>query len=585
MEAGKRTIRDIFNRGRNLEIPFFQRAYVWDTEQWQRFLEDMRMVSITKRPYFLGSVILKQQETASNKDSILTVIDGQQRLTTLNIFLKVLCLKNNADNDFIETFKKQRDKSIILLHNHNDQDSFNEVVNLESLKVFKDFSENDKILTAYNFFNENITEDDLSNSLDFFNILDNILFVGIDLGYEEDEQQIFDTINSLGVRLTTAELLKNYFFKRDEIDTYEVFWKNIFEKDDETKIYWDKEITTGRLKRTFIDLFFFSYLQIKIQETELKVKTDDKIEFSKVENLFESYKRFIRDYKLDKKAILDEIKEYSILFKENFDYDIINEELTAKSGIERINTIIFGLDTSTLIPYTLYILRNVEEESQRNELFAFIESYVMRRMIVKATTKNYNQLFTDRLISNKVLSKEDFVQFLVKRTDKVNFFPNDTELKQGFDNSILINKQTAGIIYLIESRIRNRDKQATQLLGINKYSLEHLMPKKWENKWNGISTKEEEDFRNFKLKTLGNLAIITQSLNASIRDANWPTKKNGSGNKKGLKHYSGGIETIAPFLEIGEWNELEIEKRAEFLFNKAKEIWQTEEVEIENAST
>jgi uncharacterized protein with ParB-like and HNH nuclease domain len=85
MEAGKRTIRDIFNRGRNLEIPFFQRAYVWDTEQWQRFLEDMIMVSSTKRPYFLGSVILKQQETASNNDSILTVIDGQQRLTTLKI--------------------------------------------------------------------------------------------------------------------------------------------------------------------------------------------------------------------------------------------------------------------------------------------------------------------------------------------------------------------------------------------------------------------------------------------------------------------------------------------------------------------
>ena len=99
MEAGKRTIRDIFNRGRNLEIPFFQRAYVWDIEQWQRFLDDMRMVSITKKPYFLGSVILKQQETTSDKDSILTVIDGQQRLTTLNIFLKVLCLKNNSDTN------------------------------------------------------------------------------------------------------------------------------------------------------------------------------------------------------------------------------------------------------------------------------------------------------------------------------------------------------------------------------------------------------------------------------------------------------------------------------------------------------
>lgn len=573
MEAGKRTIRDIFNRGRNLEIPFFQRAYVWNIEQWQRFLEDMRMVSTTQKPYFLGSVILKQQETNSNKDSVLTVIDGQQRLTTLNIFLKVLCLKNNSDTDFTETFKKQRDKSIILLHNHNDQESFNKIINLEGSAVFKDISENDNILLAYNFFNENINEDDLKNSVDFFNILDNILFVGIDLGYEEDEQQIFDTINSLGVRLTTAELLKNYFFKRDEIDNYNKYWKQIFEKDDETKIYWDREITTGRLKRTFIDLFFYSYLQIKIQEPELKVKTDDKIEFSKVENLFESYKRFIRDYKLDKTVILDEIKEYAILFKDNFDFDIVNNELSAESGMERINAIIFGLDTSTLIPYTLYILKNVEDENKRNELFAFIESYVMRRMVVKATTKNYNQLFTDRLISNKILSKEQFVQYLESRNDKVNYLPNDTELKQGFENSILINKQTAGIIYFIESKIRNRNKQATGLLGISKYSLEHLMPKKWENKWNSVSTKEDKENRNFKLKTLGNLAIITQSLNASIRDSNWPTKKSGSGSKEGLKHYSGGIETLSPYLELSEWNETEIDKRADFLLKKACKIW------------
>jgi hypothetical protein len=257
--------------------------------------------------------------------------------------------------------------------------------------------------------------------------------------------------------------------------------------------------------------------------------------------------------------------------------------LSAESGIERINAIIFGLDTSTLIPYTLYILKNVEDENKRNELFAFIESYVMRRMVVKATTKNYNQLFTDRLISNKILSKKQFIDYLASRNDKVNYLPNDTELKQGFENSILINKQTAGIIYLIESKIRNRNKQATGLLGISKYSLEHLMPKKWENKWNSVSTKEDKDFRNFKLKTLGNLAIITQSLNASIRDSNWPTKKRGSGNKEGLKHYSGGIETLSPYLELSDWNETEIEKRAEFLLGKAKEIWTAEEMPITNA--
>ncbi len=52
MEAGKRSVREIFNRGRNLEIPFFQRSYVWEEQQWKRFLEDMVMVSETKKPYF-----------------------------------------------------------------------------------------------------------------------------------------------------------------------------------------------------------------------------------------------------------------------------------------------------------------------------------------------------------------------------------------------------------------------------------------------------------------------------------------------------------------------------------------------------
>ncbi len=381
----------------------------------------------------------------------------------------------------------------------------------------------------------------------------------------------------------SLQLLKNYFFKRDEIDNYNKYWKQIFEKDDETKFYWDREITTGRLKRTFIDLFFYSYLQIKVQEFELKVKADDKIDFSRVEHLFESYKRFIRDYNLDKTEILEEIKKYALLFKANFNFDVVDNQLTAESGIERINAITFGLDTSTLIPYTLYILKNVEDEYKRNELFAFIESYVMRRMVVKATTKNYNQLFTDRLISNKILSKEQFVQYLESRNDKVNYLPNDTELKQGFENSILINKQTAGIIYLIESKIRNRHKQATGLLGISKYSLEHLMPKKWLNKWNSVSTKEAKDYRNFKLKTLGNLAIITQSLNASIRDSDWTTKKNGSGNKEGLKHYSGGIETLAPYLDLHEWNETEIKKRSDFLLKKATEIWTAEGIQFDNS--
>ena len=570
MEAGKRTIRDIFNRVRNLEIPFFQRAYVWGEEQWQRFLEDMISVSQENEPYFLGSIILKQQETTSDNDSKLTVIDGQQRLTTLNIFLKVLCLLQAKNNEFEDTFKKQRDKSIILLHNHNNIYSFNKIVELENLDEIEG-NENDKIIGAYNFFK---TKMNIENSnIDFFNILDNILFVGIDLGYEENEQQIFDTINSLGVRLTTAELLKNYFFDRDDLESYKVYWKDLFEKDDETKNYWDKEITTGRLRRTFIDLFLHSYLQIKIQDANIKVNAKDKKEYSKVEKLFESYKSLIKNYKINRKEILIEIKEYALLFKENFDFEIINSELTNEFGIERINAIIFGLDTSTLLSYSLFVLRNVEDHDEQKNLFEIIESYILRRMVVRANTKNYNRLFTESLISNKILSKNSFISHIEKNDEKVNYLPNDNDLFEGFHNSKLINKQSAGILYFIESKIRDRTKQATQLLGIGRYSLEHLMPKKWENNWDNLETKDEKDFRNKKLLTLGNLAIITQSLNASIRDSGWKTKLSGSGDNAGLKHFSSGIETLLPYLDIEDWDENQIEKRAGYLFNEAKEIW------------
>ena len=567
MDAGKRTINDIFNGNRVLEIPFFQRAYVWGQPQWERLLEDMKAISDSNKPYFLGSVILKQQETTtgSRVGDKRTVIDGQQRLTTLNIFFKVLCLKTNENSTFDRSFKL-RDNSNALLHNHNDIQAFNEILALTELK---DLEGESNITQAYNYFKDNLVPDELN--LD--SILSNVLFVGIDLSQEEDEQQIFDTINSLGVKLTTAELLKNYFFNRDDIEKYNEYWKEVFEKDEETKNYWDREIIAGRLRRTFIDLFFFAYLQIKIQETDFKVKAEDKDAYAKVEHLFESYKNFIKSYlNNNKEAILSEIKEYALLFKKNFNYEILGEELTQDFGIDRINTIIFGLDTTTLIPYTLYILRNISDETTKNELFGIIETYIMRRMITHSNTKNYNQLFTDKLINNRVLSKQEFLDYIEKRDDKVNFLPTDEELEKGFNSSILINKQSAGILYLIESKIRN-EKDSTALLGINKYSLEHLMPKKWRNNWDKLSSKESEINRDRKLLTLGNLTIITQSLNSSIRDSKWEDKLKGKNKKGGLIEYSGGLKTISQFLEYPEWDEKTIEERALFLYEKAKQIW------------
>jgi hypothetical protein len=186
-------------------------------------------------------------------------------------------------------------------------------------------------------------------------------------------------------------------------------------------------------------------------------------------------------------------------------------------------------------------------------------------MIIHANTKNYNQLFTERLILNQILSAEQLSEHIEKLSDKINYMPTDDELlEKGFNSADLINKQSKGILYLIETKIRQKHNHSTQLLGLNKYSLEHIMPKKWENNWGKI---ENKDNRNRKLLTLGNLAIITQPLNAKIKDANWNDKK------KKLVLYSADIETLNKYLGLEKWDEAEIEKRAKDLYEKAKEIW------------
>ncbi len=567
MEAGKKTINDIFNGNRILKVPFFQRSYVWEEQQWERFLQDMELATSRENPYFLGSIILKQLATDTGRgvSDIRTVVDGQQRLTTLNIFFKVLYLKTSENAKFNRVFRIVDNEEIALKHNHNDISDFNEIVSSE-----KDIEIAGKsnIVKAYNYFRGNI---DLEK-LDPQKLLAKIMFVGVDLRVDEDEQSIFDTINSLGVRLTTAELLKNHFFRRiEDIDSYKKNWKETFEKDTETKDFWDKEITTGRVKRNNIDLFFYSFLQIKLQDNSLKVKADDKKNLSKVEGLFDSYKRFIAKYLTSKDKLIQEIKEYAILYRKSIDFDVLEEDLPAEYGIERINAIIFGLDNTTLIPYVLYVLRNTP--SEQKDIFMYLESYILRRIVVHASSKNYNNLFSEELISNKILSKAELKELIEKKSDKANYMPSDAELEKGFMESKLTNKHSSGVIYLIESRIRNRKSQSTALLGLNRYSLEHVMPKKWENYWDEVGTEQGRLERDRLLLTLGNLTIITSSLNTSIRDANWKDKKKGKKDKEGLNKYASGIETFSEFLEKSEWSENVIIERAKFLFQEATTVW------------
>ena len=173
-----------------------------------------------------------------------------------------------------------------------------------------------------------------------------------------------------------------------------------------------------------------------------------------------------------------------------------------------------------------------------------------------------------------MLDAQTLKERLNKGSDATTYVPTNEDLLHGFQESKLINLQTRGILYFIESGIRP-SRSSTALLGFNSYSLEHLLPKKWRNNWDACATQELARQRDSILLTLGNLAIIPQSLNASIRDGNWATKKAGKGpNNPGLAICAAGLSTIHDALQKDVWNENEISQRAIWLYEQAKSLWE-----------
>lgn len=587
MEAGKRTISDIFNGNRKLCIPFFQRTYVWKEDQWSRFIEDMEYISQTGKDYFLGSIILKSQATPSNSSigDIRTVIDGQQRLTTMAIFMKVLGLKSNQ-NGIVDRLFTLDDGTFAMEHSQGDSDDFNMVMRLSELEEIELTKSN--ILNAYKYFKENTDERKISLQ----KIRNLTQFVGIDLTPEEDEQQIFDTINSLGVKLTTGELLKNYFFSKETISEYNQMWIPAFERDDETRDFWEQDVTAGRVKRNNVEAFLNAYLQVKIQDPIYAVKSEDKVLYRRTDGLFNNYKSFIADYvatgemdtdtrKLKIDEFIYDLTQYSKIYRDCFNAEALQSEVGADPSLDRLNVIIYGLDGMTAIPYLMFIQKNVTDDSEKRKIYEYLESYLMRRLICKSHNNNYSDLFTENLIGQNIRTVDALKDYIEQKDPAASLaMPSNLMVRKAFHNEILSNKRAAGVLYLIESKLRKSAMCSTAMLGFNSYSLEHLMPKKWRNNW-GIAI--DPDNRDFALQTLGNLAIITTSLNSTIRDADWDKKLAGSSSKGGLRKHAAGLVTMESVIASDDWNEEHIAERADWLADKANEIWPSYSVSADDA--
>lgn len=570
MDANKLNLAKIFTGYTLYKVPFYQRSYVWEEDKWSRFLTDMYYVSANKKSYFLGSIILKQESTTTGTPDERIIIDGQQRFTTIILFFKSLVLKKpELAGAFINRFYIPLNEQVALQHSINDADAFEEVMKLEiDEPIIK--KRPSKIIQAYNYFHENLDV----NQVDFHTLISNLTMIGIDLNQEDDEQMIFDTINSLSEPLTTGELLKNYFFKEEAREEYEILWRPTFEEDSDTIEFWNRVITQGRLGRTNIDGFFNAMLQIKIHNHSIPgITADYRARIKRTDRLFRNYKELITDFELDKNDFIYELIEYAVLYKENFNQEVELIELPSLPCIERINFIIKYFDCSTLVPYILYVLKNVKDDTERSKIYDYLETYITRRIIAKSRNNDFSNLFAEHLIGANILTYQALREFIEsKGRDQLLAMPSDEEIFEAVRENEQNNKRSLAILYLLETRLRSKDPHSTTVLPFEAYSLEHLMPKKWLKNW-PLSAEYDESERDHYIKTIGNHTLLNSSLNSSISNSEWSTKLNGNSKGKGLKQYAQGLVTINPILQLKEWNEEEILNRADWLAQRINEVW------------
>lgn len=608
MEAKALSFTFLANEGQ-VKVPFFQRPYIWTMTNWSDLLEELLN---TEKNHFLGSVIIKQQPKRTGAPSIALIIDGQQRLTTLSLLVKALYesfdeeTKSNArslTNEvlYYKALATDRDFSAKIEHSRIDRHSYNQIMfnrlsyeELDQVTVedpaSKKTSTDNRILQCYQYFRTQLNDLSIETRMNLFNWLldkNNKILVVIDLQDTENEQSIFDTINSAGVRLSASDIIKNALFqkaldlKKAEHKSNPAFsercveelylntWDSVFLSDEETSMYWETLRSTGRILRDNHEILLHSVAVIKGFYDPAKHTFSD---------LANCYKDYICDLNYQSLEIFaTELKQYATLYREKILMIDASTLYTFDDFEKRLFHILDSCDVTTFHPYilSLYYDHDDDYEKLRNE-FKKIESLVLYRAIEKKETRSYNKM-----------SKE----FISDRS-KIDEYLAEITPERVADNLYNIsNRFGSMLLFWIELNRRKRDSNKADFIELKyNYSLEHIMPQKWEQHWRNIPIVHGETglgygfdiepdlYRKRMINSLGNMTLLKSGLNSSIKNASLETKIRGQGRMNGMAHYADLWITRKDLIDLFDsgsliWNESEIFRRTASLAKEIREIW------------
>ncbi|MBL4751808.1 MAG: DUF262 domain-containing protein [Amylibacter sp.] len=620
MDVHRTPVLTIFDTKQRLEVPLFQRQYVWNIdEQWQPLWEDIQrkfseaLEGNTDAPsHFLGAMVLDQKQTPTGHVVVRQVIDGQQRLTTLQIFLAAyrdFCRENNCKelgnevdqalfnrgmmaNKDVDQFKVWPTKL--------DRVQFTDVISsgsrIELMKRYptrrKKYARTDdpkpRMVEAYFFFFAALKEFFIGTEGDEIvgcesplidrleeclrTLKSSLLVVVIDLDKDDDPQVIFETLNARGQALLPADLIRNYIFlraRRDNLDLESVYEKYWYHFDDE---FWRKEIKQGRLNRPRSDLFI-QHLLASRQARDIPIK-----------HLYMEYRHWSEGAEAD----LPVLKEIQLISEQSQNYRRLLEP-DIDDPIAPIAEFVRTFEISTAYPLLLSFFESKPSDEDWQEIGRIMESYILRRAVCDFGTKNYNKLFLSavRNLRRTGFSPENLKVFLQSQTGESGIWPDNSQFKDGWLNNGLYRPLGSARLVHIFGRLNQRfgGTKSEIIKFEEKPTVEHIMPQTWIKYWplqNGetgleymeLFNADEADSgaigtreRNGVIQRLGNLTIISQALNAAESNLPWAKKK-----PELLAHSLLPINQKLGLEEV--WDEDRIAARGRELFEHAKDIWQ-----------
>lgn len=533
-------LRDFIGTNKVLfRISVYQRNYDWSESNCNRLLDDIYGIMQSGDKHFLGTIVFMAAKSGGFALREYIIIDGQQRLTTLMLILKALSVvAESVGDDCYHEIEEQ------YLHNKYCDEEFKVKLkpiksdNNQFLLLLEDkIDEMDEDTHIYHNFmlckerferwaEKGINPSHVLDALTKLEIVEIVLTKG-----EDDPQLIFESINSTGLELSNADLIRNYLLMNadDQEKLYENYW-----------LYIEKTLR-NKMDYSNLDAFFMQYI---VYKTSKPVNS---------RQLYNSFVKLFKDSGYSQENILKELRYYAEIFGA-FVYG-------SDKYSDRINKLLYRLrvlNQTTCYPFLLHVFddyhQGVITEETVEKILQFILAYLLRRMVCGVPSNTLRGLFTYlynrifKVASNKQKYYETLNKFLFTVSSK-DVIPSAAEFERALQKANIYGNNALCRFLLLD--IENGDGK--EILQAENLTIEHIMPQTLSADWSHIRPEEHEEY----LHTLGNLSVT--GYNSELSNKSFAEKQDI------IRENSKAVILNSDVLDKESWNVADIQARAKRL--------------------